>query len=152
MLTCTTLKMRTKFYFNAVLTLHCHACCSITQKMTNRSAKFEIILAFPPLLLSMRILSKFTVFKADLLQGHQIYCMDACMCALFSPEVLQAGAVKGLISATNNKTGKCIQIQWPCICNRDIQLQVVTVPEIKLTCRPLSQLVKQDHKNDTAGW
>ena len=36
------------------------------------------------------------VFKADLLQDHQIYCLQVCMCELFSPEMLQAGAVKGL--------------------------------------------------------
>ena len=26
-----------------------------------------------------------------------MYCVEACMCALFSPELLQAGAVKGLM-------------------------------------------------------
>ena len=28
--------------------------------------------------------------------GHQIYCLQACMCAFLSPEILQAGAVNGL--------------------------------------------------------
>ena len=42
-------------------------------------------------------LSKWTVLKVDLLQDHQIYSLQACMCALFSPEILQAAAAKGLI-------------------------------------------------------
>ena len=33
-----------------------------------------------------RFLSKCTILKADLLQDHQICCLQACMCALFSPE------------------------------------------------------------------
>ena len=41
-------------------------------------------------------LSKCTVPKADLLQDHHIYCLQACMGALFSQKILQAGAVKGL--------------------------------------------------------
>ena len=41
-------------------------------------------------------LPKCTVLKADLLQNHQVYCLQACMCAIFSPEILQALAVKGL--------------------------------------------------------
>ena len=41
-------------------------------------------------------LSKFPVLKVDLLYDHQIYCKRTCICALFSPETLQAGAVKGL--------------------------------------------------------
>ena len=28
--------------------------------------------------------------------GHQIYCLQACKCALFSPEILRRGIVKGL--------------------------------------------------------
>ena len=31
-----------------------------------------------------------------LLQGHQIYCLQACICALLNPELLQAGTVKGV--------------------------------------------------------
>ena len=31
------------------------------------------------------------------IKKHQIYCLQACMCALFSPEILQAEAVNGLI-------------------------------------------------------
>ena len=34
---------------------------------------------------------------------HQKYCLQACMCALFSPEMLQAGAVKGLINTFDFK-------------------------------------------------
>ena len=41
-------------------------------------------------------LSKCTALTVDLLQGHQIYSLEVYMCALFSPEILQAGAVKGL--------------------------------------------------------
>ena len=41
-------------------------------------------------------LSKCIVLKSELLYDHQIYCLQARMCTLFSPEVLQAGAVKGL--------------------------------------------------------
>ena len=44
-------------------------------------------------------LSKCTVLKVDLLYDHQIYCLRACMCALFSPEILQGVAMKGLKSA-----------------------------------------------------
>ena len=43
------------------------------------------------------LLLKCIVLKADLLQDRQIYCLQACMGALFSPENRQAGAVKGLI-------------------------------------------------------
>ena len=41
-------------------------------------------------------LSKCTVLKVDLLQDHKIYCLQACMCAPFSPEMSHAAAVKGL--------------------------------------------------------
>ena len=44
-------------------------------------------------------LSKCTVLKLDLLWDHQIHRLEACMCALFSPEILQAWAVKGLTVA-----------------------------------------------------
>ena len=39
----------------------------------------------------------------DLLQDHQIYCFQACMCALFSPEIVQAGAEKGLNLESNRE-------------------------------------------------
>ena len=45
-----------------------------------------------------RFLLKCTPLKVDLLQDHQLYCLEACMCALFSPELLQDVAVKGLTS------------------------------------------------------
>ena len=48
-------------------------------------------------------LPKCTVLKLDLLQDHQIYCFRACMCTLFSPEILQAGAVKGLNGQTSSR-------------------------------------------------
>ena len=35
------------------------------------------------------------------LQGHRIYCLKASTWALFSPEILQAGTVKGLNTRTN---------------------------------------------------
>ena len=40
-----------------------------------------------------------TVLKVDSLSDRRIYCFAGlgCMCALFSPEVGQAGAVKWLI-------------------------------------------------------
>ena len=41
-------------------------------------------------------LSKWTVLKVDLLQDIQIYSLEGCMCARFSPEIVQAVAVKGL--------------------------------------------------------
>ena len=41
-------------------------------------------------------LSKCAVLKVDLLQDRQIRYWQACMCALLSPKILQAGAVKGL--------------------------------------------------------
>ena len=66
----------------------------------NKSAKSETMKAF--LSLSRKhiegFLSKCTVLKVDLLQGHQIYCLQACMCALFSLEILHPGTVKGLNS------------------------------------------------------
>ena len=44
-----------------------------------------------------RLVSKCTALKVGLLQDRLVYCLRACMCALFSPKILQAGAVKGLI-------------------------------------------------------
>ena len=41
-------------------------------------------------------LPKCTLLKVDLLKDNQIYCLKACMRAIFSPEIFQAGAVKGL--------------------------------------------------------
>ena len=68
------------------------------QKTTNKSAKFEIIKApsSPSRDHVKGFLSKFTVLKENFVEKHQIYCLRACVCALFSPEILQAGAVKGL--------------------------------------------------------
>ena len=34
---------------------------------------------------------------SGLVTGHQMYCLEECMCAHFSLEILQAVAVKGLI-------------------------------------------------------
>ena len=48
--------------------------------------------------------SKFV--KVNLLQDHEIYCWEACMCALFSPEILQAAAVKGLSDCSLKKKKK----------------------------------------------
>ena len=47
-------------------------------------------------------LSKCTVLKVDLISDQQIYCFQACICTLFSLEILQAGAVKGLICCFDN--------------------------------------------------
>ena len=79
-------------------------------KTNSRSAKFEIIkssssssLLLLLLLLPLShghvkgFLSKCAVLKVDLLQDHQVYCLEACTGALLSPENLQAGAVNGLM-------------------------------------------------------
>ena len=42
-------------------------------------------------------LAKCTVLKVDLSSDCHIHCLQACMRAIFSPEILQAGAVKGLM-------------------------------------------------------
>ena len=57
-------------------------------KMTNKSTKSETIKAFlpPPHEQVKGFLSKCTVVKVDLLQDRHIYCLQAWMCALFSPE------------------------------------------------------------------
>ena len=47
--------------------------------------------------LEKRFISKCSLFKAGLLQDHQIYCLQACKCPFLSPEILQAVARKGLI-------------------------------------------------------
>ena len=53
---------------------------------------------FPSLLVHVKgLLPKCTVLKAHLLQAHQICCLQVCLCAHFSLEILWAGAVKGLI-------------------------------------------------------
>ena len=51
-------------------------------------------------------LSKRTVLKAGVLQDHQTYCLQECMCEIFSPEILQAGTVKGLISKSSWREGR----------------------------------------------
>ena len=66
-------------------------------KTIKRGAKSEIIKAFCSLRMSTRKDFYQNVLKVDLLQDHQTYCLEACMCLLFSPEGLQAGAVNGLI-------------------------------------------------------
>ena len=83
---------------NICLPFHCHACRVVTRKRTNKSAKLEIIYGFSPHAHEhlKGLLSKFTVLKVDLSQDHQMYCLQACMCAFFSSEFLQAEAVKGL--------------------------------------------------------
>ena len=55
-------------------------------------------------------LSKCTVLKVDLLQDHQIYCLQVCLCTLFSPEIVQAGAVKGLKSPPLKKESRAINV------------------------------------------
>ena len=58
------------------------------------------------------LLSKCTVWEIYLLQDHQIYCLQACMCALFSPEILRAGAVKGLMCVCHDQYKR--QHNQPC--------------------------------------
>ena len=41
-------------------------------------------------------LSKCTVLTVDLLKDERIFCFQACMCVLFSPETVQTGTLKGL--------------------------------------------------------
>ena len=80
--------------------------------MTNKNAKFEIIKAFFSLPLHehvTRVLSKCTVLKVGLLQDHQIHSLEAC--ALFSPEILQAVAVKGLTYSEHNEQQQTVPIQ-----------------------------------------
>ena len=59
-----------------------------------------VVVVAPFALARERFLSKRTVSKVDLLQDHQIYCLHACMCAFLSPEILYAGAVKGIIHSS----------------------------------------------------
>jgi len=56
-----------------------------------------------------RFLSKCTVLKVDLLPHHQRDWLMACRCTLFSPEILQAGAVKGLNVLSHIKTAIACQ-------------------------------------------
>ena len=72
-----------------------YACRGVTRKTTHESAKPEIIQPFLREHLKGLLLKR-TVLKANLWQDHQVYRFGACMFALFSPEILQAGAVKGL--------------------------------------------------------
>ena len=44
------------------------------------------------------LISYCTELTVDLLQDYQTYYLQACMCALFSPDILQAGAMKGIQS------------------------------------------------------
>ena len=48
-------------------------------------------------------LSKYTILKVDLIQDHQMYCLQACMCVLYSREILKAEAVKGFIRMKKKK-------------------------------------------------
>ena len=56
-----------------------------------------------------------------------------------------------VISASNNKLGKCIWTWLPRPCRGDVQLQVTTARETRLRCLSWSQLIKHDHKHVTAG-
>ena len=80
------LKMRSKS-FN-----HCHACRAFTRKT------IETIKAFltPSHEHVKGFLSKWTALKVRFVVGPSNCCLQACRCAVFSPEILQAGAVKGL--------------------------------------------------------
>ena len=73
-------------------------CRAVTRKKSNKSAKFVTNKAF--LLSSYEqvtgFLSKCTVLNVDLLLGRQMYCLEECMWAFLSPEILSAEAVKGL--------------------------------------------------------
>ena len=69
---------------------------------------------FPPFLHKQlkKLLSKWSGLKGDLLQDRQVCCLqEECMSALFSLEVLQAGAVKGLILTHKEPPYSCED--WP---------------------------------------
>ena len=85
-----------------MLTISLPSSRAVSRKTINKSAKFEIIQTFlPPSHEQLKGLpSKRTVLKVELLEDHQIYCLHVCICALLSPEILQDGAVKGLIILT----------------------------------------------------
>ena len=67
--------------------------------MMNKREKLEMIKAFSSTSQEhvKGFLPKCTALKVDLLQDYQIHCLQACMCALLSQKILQAGVVKGLI-------------------------------------------------------
>ena len=73
------------------------ACRAFTRKTTSRSAEFKTIKDCPVFACAREKTSpKRTILKAELLQAHQMCCLQACLRALFSPENVQAGGVKRL--------------------------------------------------------
>ena len=57
-------------------------------KRANKSVKFEIVKAFLCPLRMNTLKDFYQNAQVDLLQDHQIYCSEACMCcALFSPDI-----------------------------------------------------------------
>ena len=91
---------------------------TVTQKMTTKSTKFEIVKASPPLCVSMSPCERISIKmhrteRTFLLQGDQIYCLQACTCALCSPEILQDEAVKGLRGQRFKCTKTCTHTDIP---------------------------------------
>ena len=87
----------------------CCICPAFIRKTTNKSAKLQIIKVFQSFVWA---LSKCIGLKVNLLLDHQTYCLQACVCARFSPEILQAGAMKGLKKVDWVKEGMWIYILW----------------------------------------
>ena len=58
------------------------------------------------------VMSKCTVLRTDLLYYHHTHCLEARMCDLLSPEILQAEAVKGLIFLFADS----VQALWASLC------------------------------------
>ena len=50
-----------------------------------------------------------------------MYCLQACGCALFSPDILQAGAVKGLKSNYDNDYFDDVKLHSVGDCSNSVQ-------------------------------
>ena len=58
-------------------------------------------------------LSKCALLKVDLLQDHQIYCLQACMCALYSPEIFTGFGSEG-VKQSLVRAGDVIRLECMC--------------------------------------
>ena len=73
-----------------------HGSTFCTQKMTNKCTRLEIKV-FPPFKWACERTSiKMHSTESGFVTGHQIHCLQDCMWALFSLEILHAGAVNRL--------------------------------------------------------
>ena len=100
----------------------CYACRAVTRKTTNKMAKLELTKAFPPCAGARERNSiKMRSTKSRFVKGHQLYCLQECMRALFSPETLQAGSVKGLtvlLLSDHYSVAARIRCIYPTLLNR----------------------------------